>query len=632
MAIGGGIGMVNSAEGVTHVYRDVLALVEYLKATHQPGDLYRGQNRDYPVMSPSFYRSFVTDLSKCGPIAEISEAKFQRAYSENRQSRMRFDILNALIGDFGVGLGNVIAQQYGVTSECVDVTESIDVAAYFATRKYPSYAHISDGATGVIYRFQAIGADQPRGPLSLHDMSGHFEAGKSKAGFYDFLVHDGEHAARVFDRDKWWLYQSGDESVVWSLRFATSWSELRQILDRQKWWEMHSDPRRYLGSDGRPFDWALTRFQSQLGGLIRPRHYWRARVPSRFELAANGREAVEIRMRGMIGPRFDPGPDDRGRWPLVIPSAAIKRDFIGVENLRADPNCQVFLFEHGKSRITGFYRRKLWPEPSEDPLYGALWRLGASQLFKAYGWSDSPAVDDAAEGLFDRGYRLDAEAPTTDGRAEADLMQCQAEDAAENIAFGTPTERDYLHAMTPQIVGGNAQIAARSAIRGLRLAPDNPDLLQGLSQCFEMSRKPRWAERTLARALSIAPDNPWLLYRRAMSLARRAQIAEASNLLDRAIELYDAGIFEFSDFFLLELRLVLAWAIGDYPNVQRVRDLMKKKHYGIDDVIGQVRYFLRNHPHLIDIMQERFARFDDPKAKFLCEIALEGLCPATDDA
>jgi tetratricopeptide (TPR) repeat protein len=463
-------------------------------------------------------------------------------------------------------------------------------------------------------------------------LSSHFEAGRSETGFYDFFVHDGEPADRVFDRDKWWLSQPGDEAVVWTLRFATSWSELREIINREKWWKLPFHRPPYLGLNiRRPFDWALTRFLGQMGGLIRPRHYWRASVPKRFTLAAKGREAFELGMRGMTGPMFDPDANDNGRWPLVIPSAAVKREFIGVENLRADSNCQVFLFEHGTSRITGFYRRKLWPEPSEDPLYGALWQLGASQSFQAYAWNEFPAIDDVAEGLLDRGYRLDAEEPSN-GRAVADLMRCQAEDAAENIAFGTPAARDYLYKMTAEMFGENFRAAGLSAIRGLRLAPDNPDLLQGLSQCFEKLQKPGWAERTLSRALTIDPNHPWLLYRQAMILTRRAQIEEASDLLDRAIQLYNAGTFEFSDFFFLELRQILAWVIGDFPNANRVSNLMTNKGYQMFEVVGQVRYLLRNHPQLVDLMQKGFACSDDPAAKFLCEFALEDLSPALGDS
>ena len=62
-------------------------------------------------------------------------------------------MMNELMKNFGKSLGNVLAQQYGINSECLDITSDIDVAAFFATHTWPHYdkVHTSD-RLGVIYR------------------------------------------------------------------------------------------------------------------------------------------------------------------------------------------------------------------------------------------------------------------------------------------------------------------------------------------------------------------------------------------------------------------------------------------------------------------------------------------------
>jgi hypothetical protein len=579
------------------ISRNIHELVDFLRSTHQDGDLYRGQNRDFPVMVPSFFRPFVRDLATSSPIAEIDEARFQEKWKTDLRASLKFDVMNHLIGDFGVGLGNIIAQQYGVSSEALDVTDDIRVAAYFATRRYPEYNHISDAGVGVIYRFRDLKSDGLPRSYRLSDLSGHFESGMSSTGYYDFFVRTDE-MEKVFDRDRWWGFQKGSEGEAWTPRFVSDWPSLQEAVAAGGQ-ELPLGKGVYLGPYPRTFSWKLTRFFSQSGGLIRPRLHWKADTPSRFELARDANQAQEIRMRGMIGPRFRlQDRDGEGKWPLVIPSAAIKREILGVENLRASSACEAYFFEHSEHRVTGFYRRELWPEPAEDPLYGALWQLAMAKLQRAYGWGAMPAIDDPEMGILDRGYTLAGEVRTRDARDDNDLRRGQLEDAIENRTHGAPRAVDYLYQVTPLLFLDDTLGAMRASVAGLRLEPENVDLLLGLSEGFSRRKKPSWEAQTVERALLYAPSHPWLLYKKAMHLARRGDFSQATTLIEKAIELYDPVTCKYTDYFFLELRGVLAWVMGETETLREVIDTMTSKDFSATEIMPQVQWLLKQFPEL----------------------------------
>ena len=68
--------------------------------------------------------------------------------------------MNHLMGGFGKSLGNVIAQQYGINSECLDVTSDPHVAAFFATHLWPEYnAVVNSSELGIIYRIHCMSDD-----------------------------------------------------------------------------------------------------------------------------------------------------------------------------------------------------------------------------------------------------------------------------------------------------------------------------------------------------------------------------------------------------------------------------------------------------------------------------------------
>lgn len=65
----------------------------------------------------------------------------------------RIDLVEFLNHMFGYVLGQILAQQCGITSETLDVTKDPDVAAFFAVFDFSKSAFLEEG-TGVIYRFE----------------------------------------------------------------------------------------------------------------------------------------------------------------------------------------------------------------------------------------------------------------------------------------------------------------------------------------------------------------------------------------------------------------------------------------------------------------------------------------------
>jgi tetratricopeptide (TPR) repeat protein len=573
---------------------DIHELVRELKRTHRPGDLYRGQNLDRPVMLPSLYRPLAADLTKSVAVVPIDEKKWEELLRSDRRVQLKYSVFDQLIKDFGIGLGNIVAQQYGLTSEALDVSHEIDVAAYFATRKYPVYSHIEGPGAGVIYRFRELTSDGLDADYSLYDLGQHFEAGMSERGYYDFFVRQ-DRQETVFDRDKWWGVVPADEREVWTVRLVTDWPSLWHAMGKD---ENRPWMRGIYNSRTRHFDWKLTRFASQSGGMIRPRVYWRARVPARFRVAADPNEAQEIRLAGRAGPGFLRSPPFRGKWPLVIPSAAIKLHLIGVENIRAHPACMPHFFEHSSQRVTGFYRRELWPEPSDDPMYGGLWQLALDAIWHERSFSSELPPDDAKEGVLDRGYRLDNEQYTRDARHNDDLMRGQLEDADENLQYGEQRALDHLRRMSPLSHRNDELGSMRAAVRGLRIAPEDPDLLQGLAASFEDRSKPNWARKTVERALSIAPRHPWLLYMKAMDITRQGRLAEAKSIIGKAIKLYDPVLHKYTDFHFLELHAVLLLAMRKGRQFARVAAQMRAKQYSTYEIVRQVEWLWDRFPAL----------------------------------
>ena len=137
-------------------------LIEYLKKNHKQCYVYRGQIKDYDTLLPSFYRDKVSPIR-----LEASDNTLNIITQNNRfnhfiyydyvndsiRNKTKRVTMNKLMANFGKSFGNVLAQQYGVNSECLDITSDPSVAAFFATHQYPYYKDVVESDDlGVVYR------------------------------------------------------------------------------------------------------------------------------------------------------------------------------------------------------------------------------------------------------------------------------------------------------------------------------------------------------------------------------------------------------------------------------------------------------------------------------------------------
>lgn len=122
-------------------------LFDYLIATRTPAHYYRGQTKYFPVSVPSAMRWAVTEASEDGWNLGIDRPARERA-----KTSLRGDLLIP----FGRVVGNLLSRQYGVASDAYDITSDPVIAAFFATRSYPTYESfkpVTSADLGVIYRF-----------------------------------------------------------------------------------------------------------------------------------------------------------------------------------------------------------------------------------------------------------------------------------------------------------------------------------------------------------------------------------------------------------------------------------------------------------------------------------------------
>jgi FRG domain len=140
---------------------DFEELLGFLQGQHRPGYLYRGQTRRWPgPLLPSLYRG-TTDpeprldlpghyrLRDLGKVFHAVDPGAARTQHPDLVKRSQFNTY--LFQMFGYPFGSILAQQCGVTSEALDVSHHLHVAAFFAIFDPAEGGFPSEG-TGVVYR------------------------------------------------------------------------------------------------------------------------------------------------------------------------------------------------------------------------------------------------------------------------------------------------------------------------------------------------------------------------------------------------------------------------------------------------------------------------------------------------
>lgn len=139
--------------------RNIYELVTYLEANKNEKHFFRGQIHRYDVNSPSLDRRSITGETKDVYWNLMRRNNLVQTDQDLAKAKLQHSVLNI----FGKAVGNILCQQYGITSDAYDITKDIIVGAFFATRKYPNYEPYIPkvkNECGVIYRIN-INPSQP---------------------------------------------------------------------------------------------------------------------------------------------------------------------------------------------------------------------------------------------------------------------------------------------------------------------------------------------------------------------------------------------------------------------------------------------------------------------------------------
>ncbi|WP_459872794.1 FRG domain-containing protein [Endothiovibrio diazotrophicus] len=133
--------------------KNIYELIEYFENNRSSVHYFRGQTNYYNPSTPSAYRNLTKEPSDDGEWALLNtEMRLDGPDREGAKS----DLRQAIMLGFGKLVGNVLNQQYGISSDAFDITAEPTIAAFFATHSYPYYKPYekqSDQDLGVIYRF-----------------------------------------------------------------------------------------------------------------------------------------------------------------------------------------------------------------------------------------------------------------------------------------------------------------------------------------------------------------------------------------------------------------------------------------------------------------------------------------------
>lgn len=357
--------------------KDIHELVNFLEHDEPHKYLFRGQIKDYGSLIPSTYRDIIIEKGSNG-INTIDRNKHPANHLENEKIKIRE--MRRLIRDFGFGIGNIISQQYGLSSECIDITTNPRIAAFFATKKYPSYKHYNDNKTGIIYRFQRMELDCSY--QNLEDIAGmagfnfpEFDDTIWYIKFFNVLQHEkflkmNENFAKPFIQNEW----VNDKFHTFPMFIAHD--DLKDFLDN------------LLKEGGFHIANSLedTRLFRQKGGYIFPSFIHQGIIP------VPRRENIVF--------------SDELKLHIMKEDYAVTCGVFAVEDFIMYPKLEAFHFKHTDNRINDFSLDYLWPSSDVDKFFGLI-KYSLLLYNSEYLDEHNISIDDPQQGLINKGYYLE---------------------------------------------------------------------------------------------------------------------------------------------------------------------------------------------------------------------------------
>jgi hypothetical protein len=372
-----------------HPAADILTLCKALEAEHAPAHIYRGQTRYFTPCVPSAFRPFALAPQADGwvPLASIKD----KPVAGIEYERERYEIKDRLARTFDRGMTNVLAQQYGLTSDMLDVSASVGIAAFFATRQWPTFEpfvpRTSADRLGVVYRMRctATPPDVDTFSSAMEDVYLLLETGQ-KVFFENARTLSSEAEAVLGDEGRFRVlsreFPEGFQIVnLLKMPFYCHPMTIRDVfLERMRRAGMED-----LVGRGKTFATLRDVFDSsraakQAAGVVSP--------PLRYQGAISKSVAAE------------PWKGDT-RWLKARPDKAIKSGLNAVFDLNHNPRFEKFFFRHDPAKaVVVDDLDQLWPPPQADPLFDLM--MGAVRGFFLE-YRGQPGFN--ALSVLDRGYR-----------------------------------------------------------------------------------------------------------------------------------------------------------------------------------------------------------------------------------
>lgn len=363
---------------------NIEVLLEHLLAEQTEYHYFRGQTNFFEMAAPSALRHFAKAYSEDKLWIELSS---DVGATRPSRERAKTSFKQFLLLAFGRGVGNMLCQQYGVSSDAYDITGEPAIAAFFATCAYPTYKPFIPkkqvDQLGIIYRFTIKSRLPP--PLSVME--------RTLCSLYLFDEDSG--------RKIWFDDVRSIRARVIKGQFSLP-GEVQAYLDRQF-------PNGYT---------ADSFFKAA------------AYVPYRFIEAAFLERAAQLDLVGVEkiirssrtysqrGGLYFPPTEHRGFVSQHVSAIPLDgRDYIAepgivetlgaqrVFNLNANPYVELFFFRHDPTKAIVVERLDvIWPSEEEDFLLAHLMKMCIDKCGKYFDDFHTTPLDFDL-GLLDPGYR-----------------------------------------------------------------------------------------------------------------------------------------------------------------------------------------------------------------------------------
>ena len=365
---------------IQHPAKNIQILTDYLQSIHSDDIVYRGQEKDYNTLLPSFYRKkisrFKFDQARNQIIFQADRYNYFLEYDVSKDTQQNIAkrvTMNRLMGEFGKSFGNVIAQQYGINSECLDVTSDLNVAAFFATHSWPHYDSVIDSSDlGVIYRIPCMRGSVDRGIQ---------HAGTELTLSAVFLSSDSRPIPLLFSCFKYQCTKDEFDNLEQTHNLVLQQTISKPLLCNTFNLEdivCTCFAERYPQLDIASL-YSNTRISRQKAGFFIPSFVFKSYVPSKLKV-------VDIRNTKAYSPSF-----------------AIHDAKVAIEDILAYPGIERYYFHHDVNISSQYSREYLWPAREEDNLFDILYRW-CSDGCRNYLNKLNIEIDDKENGVIDRGY------------------------------------------------------------------------------------------------------------------------------------------------------------------------------------------------------------------------------------